>query len=651
VKDGGQRQKYTAIRTAITAAVVCGLAVAACFAVYYWDNKYTAPGEQARDGVLALDDQALDATPAVFLIDGWEYYGGKLLTPEDFAANPPVPDQYIFIGRYGGFEAGDPNAPPHGSASYRLRILIPDEVRMYTLELPEIYSAYRLYVNGVLTAAMGDPDPDNYRPATGDRAVSIEAGGSVDILLAVSDYSHFYSGVVYPPIFGEQSAVSAIMNARLTFRSDLCAVALTVGLLAALIGFLIRKNKLAILYSLLCVLFVGYVCYPITRTFFTGFQVQYAIEDFSYNAMLVVVMLLTRTVCGQKNKLGLIFILFGLFMCLASIIMPFLLPLGNLRVMTAYSALVSAYEWITAAFITGTAVFSMIKNKVNSRGLLYGFIIFDAALVMDRLLPLDEPIVTGWFIELASFALVLFIGVVIGREVAAGYRETAVMTERANSMERLYQSAQSYFTVLRREMDETEKVRHDTRHHFTMIGGFVKNRQYEKLSEYLAEHGGAFRDGGEQKEYCPINVINILSGHYDAIAEQNRIHFDIRCNFSAGGENQDGHTGMSDSDLCALYSNLLENAVEACLRVETGRRVIRVAVVRPDSGSLTICVWNSTDGNVRPEGVGFLSSKEEGRAGYGLRSIASIAEKYGGEASFSWDKRERMFESKVTVTA
>ncbi|MCL2461405.1 MAG: GHKL domain-containing protein [Defluviitaleaceae bacterium] len=646
------RRKYSAITTAILAAVVCCLAVCLCLAVYRYDNKYTAPGPQAQNGVLTLDGQSLAAYPAVFLVDGWEYYGGRLLTPEDFAVNPPVPDQYIFIGRYGGFDVGNPNTPPHGSASYRLKILIPDDVRAYTLELPEIYSAYRLYVNGKLTLTMGDPDPANYRPATGDQSVSIQAGGSIDILLAVSDFSHFYSGVVYPPIFGEPNAVSAIANARLAFRCALCAIALTIGVLAALIGFLSRKKKLAVLYGLLCVFFVGYVCYPIIRTFVTGFQVEYAIENFSYNAMLAVIMLLARAVCGQKNKLGYIFIVFGFFMCFVEVIMPFLIPLGNLRIMMTYSALVSAYEWIAAAYITGTAVYSMIKGKINSRGLLFGFLIFDVSLVMDRILPLDEPIVTGWFIELASFALVLFVGVVIGREVAAGYREAAVMTERANSMERIYQSAQSYFTVLRQEMDETEKVRHDMRHHFTMIGGFVKNRQYEKLSEYLAVHGETFRASGERKEYCPIDVINILSGHYEAIAEQNRIYLDIRCDFSAAaGEAEPEYVGMSDSDLCGLYSNLLENAVEACLRVKTGRRVIRVAVVRPTSDSLTICVWNSTDGNVRAEGDGYLSSKEEGRTGYGLRSIQSIAKKYGGRASFKWDRGERTFESKVTITA
>ena len=103
--------------------------------------------------------------------------------------------------------------------------------------------------------------------------------------------------------------------------------------------------------------------------------------------------------------------------------------------MMTYSTLISAYEWITAVFITVVSVCAVLKNAVHAKALFYGILIFDTALVMDRLLPLHEPIMTGWFVELAGFALILSLGIVIGQEVAAQYRETAVLTERANRVE------------------------------------------------------------------------------------------------------------------------------------------------------------------------------------------------------------------------
>jgi hypothetical protein len=317
--------------------------------------------------------------------------------------------------------------------------------------------------------------------------------------------------------------------------------------------------------------------------------------------------------------------------------------------MMACAALAAAFQWVTAAFITVIAVSAVLKNAVRIKPLLYGILILDTALVMDRLLPLYDPIITGLFIELASFALVLSLGVVIGQDVASGHREAAVLTERAGNMERLYQSQQTYFTVLRQEMEESKKMRHDMRHHFTVIDGFLQSGQYDKLSAYISEYRIASKTD-EAAEYCPIDVINVLSYHYGALAAKNNIHLDIRCDLRAG-EGEQSHVDMSDADLCCLYSNLMENALEACLRMKTGRRNIRVAVVRSGPGSLTFRIQNSTDGNVQVNGDSFLSSKSGDHTGYGLLSIRSIAEKYDGIVSFSWNKSERTFEANVTVTA
>lgn len=99
-------------------------------------------------------------------------------------------------------------------------------------------------------------------------------------------------------------------------------------------------------------------------------------------------------------------------------------------------------------------------------------------------------------------------------------------------MKRFYERQQTYFTVLKQEMEETRKIRHDMRHHFTMIAGFIQNGQYDKISDYVSQYTET-SVYGESKEYCPIDVIDVLAHHYDALAQQNRIHLDIRCDLSA----------------------------------------------------------------------------------------------------------------------
>ena len=643
---GSDKADNLPITLVLKVVMVFALSAVVFLMVYQFDNKYTAAGPQAKGGALILDEDTLTQYPILFLVEGWEYYNGQLLTPEDFEDTPPLPDQYMFIGQFGGFEAWN-GGSPHGSASYRLNIEIPEETKSYLLELPEIFSAYHLYINGRLVMKMGEPTKAGYQAETGNRSVSIEAADHIELLFAVTDYSHLYSGMVYPPAFGEVDAVSDLLSARLVFRSLLCAVALTVGLLSVMVGLLSRRTSLTAMFGLLCLFFVGYVSYPITRTLVNGGRLLYVVESISFCAMLSLTMLIAVEVSGLPKKWGLPFVSVGGLMCVAAVLLHLLLPFGNLNLILAYSWLISAYEWMAAVFILMAIWFAIRKEVAHITPLLYGVVIFVCALLADRMLPLYEPIYTGWFIELASFALVLCIGTVAGQEVATRYREGAIMAERAGSMERLYQSQISHFDMLKKEMEQTKAMRHDLRHHLLLMEEYISNNQYDKLGKYMKEYRSA-SVVGELQEYSPIDVINTLTHHYHGLAQQSGIRLDVRCDLKAAKD--PCYTEMSDADLCCLYANLMENAVEACRRMQEGDKFIRVAVFRTASNTLYIRVWNSAE-EVQARGGRFLSSKVGAPSGYGLLSVEAICKKYGGKAEFHWLSEKKEFESKVMVFA
>jgi signal transduction histidine kinase len=628
------------LRATLTLAVICILAVFLFLLAYYSDNKYSVKQPHAVNGVLTLDSDTLDAHPLLFLISGWEYYGGTLLSPGDFLQVTPIPEKYIYIGQYGGFEAGNKNAPPHGSATYRLTVIIPERPREYMLELPEIFSAYIAYINGEEVMRMGDPDPGSYHPETGNRTVTFTAGSKIEIIIAASDFSHLYSGMTYPPAFGDPGRVSNMLSARLAIRTAVCAVALGVALLSILIGLLSRNRKLTFLYGFLCVCFVGYVSYPILNTFASGFQPFYVIENASFCSVLLLSMFIQYVICNQKDKWSRYFWGFGIFCCAAAVLLPFTAYFHSVPIMYGYSWLISTYQFVTAGYLTIMAVRAFIKNSVPGLTLLGGIFIFNCALIMDRLLPLYEPIRTGWFIETASFALVIVIGAVIGQDVAAKYRESAILTERANSMERLSDMQQGYFAVLKQEMDETKAARHDIRHHFTVMKGYLQNKQYDELADYITEYQEPVCTD-ESEIYSDNNVINILAHHYYTLCEQHRIFFDVRCDLTEP-------IHVSNADLCGVLSNLLENAVEACLRIHTGRRTIRLGI-RNMGDDLSIRIENNTDGYVKQNGDTFLSSKGEGRIGYGLSSVRAIVKRYDGTVTISWDAEKRLFISIVVL--
>ena len=587
-----------------------------------------------------MTERDLSDYPVLHLVRGWEYYHDKLLAPEDFSANAPVPDEYIFIGQYGGFDSGNLALSPHGSASYRLVIELPADTRSYTLELTEIFSSYRLYVNGALVAQMGNPTPAAYRPETGNRTVTFEAGERTELLFAVSDFTGFYSGMVYPPAFGNPHAVSRLLAAKLIFRAALCFIALAIGILSIFIGLLNKRHTTTLLYCLLCFFTVGYTCYPITQTLFGGTPLTYALERISFCAFLTLVMALQRKTNPSHGKrdIGKLFILTGVLACAVAYLSPFIAAGGKLSVMLLYSKIMSAFEWLTAGYITYAAARAAAKSSARSVAILCGALILDCALVMDRALPLYEPIATGWLPELASFAMVLCIGVSIGQEVAEQYRARAVLDERMSGMERLNRLQLEHYRNLEHEIETSKRMRHDMRHHFVMMDGLIKKYDYEGLEKYIAGFG-AFVSQNERLDYCENRVINTLLSHFASLAMQNDILFEASCHV---GE----ELAISDADLCCILSNLLENAVEACLRMEQGNRFIHIGVTS-EAGLLAIRTKNSTVKRIDLHGS--LSSKPGTGHGYGLESVKTAAERYGGSANFSWNEAEHVFTCDLTL--
>ena len=87
---------------------------------------------------------------------------------------------------------------------------------------------------------------------------------------------------------------------------------------------------------------------------------------------------------------------------------------------------------------------------------------------------------------------------------------------------------------------------------------------------------------------------------------------------------------ISEIDLCVIIGNLLDNAMEACIRQdENENRFIRVYIGTLKQ-QLYICVTNSVGGEVKKVGKAYLSTKDSDTHGFGLMRIDRLADKYNG---------------------
>ena len=85
----------------------------AFFMMYLINNEYTAKGEQPIQGILCLDDK--DAAAKLhYLAREWQYFPGKLLTPEMLKKDPGYYSCYISIGERNEMELGNEEASTYG---------------------------------------------------------------------------------------------------------------------------------------------------------------------------------------------------------------------------------------------------------------------------------------------------------------------------------------------------------------------------------------------------------------------------------------------------------------------------------------------------------------------------------------------------------
>ena len=103
--------------------------------------------------------------------------------------------------------------------------------------------------------------------------------------------------------------------------------------------------------------------------------------------------------------------------------------------------------------------------------------------------------------------------------------------------------------------------------------------------------------------------------------------------------------GIEEIDLCSLFGNLLDNALEECERQESGERSIRLWSGL--KGGYQAVQVENTCRNIRRSGEYFYTTDkaDKDNHGIGMRLIEQICKKYNGELLIQAE------ESKIRMTA
>jgi len=207
----------------------------------------------AVKGVLDLRNQDISAKP-VKLIGEWNFYWKQLVEPGE---PPAANNNYAqFPQLWKEQQMNGKPLPSKGYASYSLTVLLPKQRPSLALEIPSVYSSYKIFVNGKLFAQNGRPaaTAENAAPfwSTEVSAVS-NVADSLTIIMQVANFWHAKGGTFKEIVLGDKKQLLLNHHRNTAFDLILAGCLFMGGLFFWGLSVFGRNDKIIFYFSLFCI--------------------------------------------------------------------------------------------------------------------------------------------------------------------------------------------------------------------------------------------------------------------------------------------------------------------------------------------------------------------------------------------------------------
>lgn len=189
--------------------------------------------------------------------------------------------------------------------------------------------------------------------------------------------------------------------------------------------------------------------------------------------------------------------------------------------------------------------------------------------------------------------------------------------------------------------EETRALRHDLKNHILALKQLAAETGDARILGYL--------DSMEESSQAALRRFSTGSALLDGILSQKaKDAQDADVAFEAE-LSAPILKNMNEADLCSLFGNLLDNAIEASRQQpDKNLRYVRVGM-RRFANQLSIYIENGFSGEIRRRDGLPVTTKKGSTHGYGLRNVRSIARKYGGGVTL--EHEGSMFRATVRLDA
>jgi len=234
---------------------------------------------------------------------------------------------------------------------------------------------------------------------------------------------------------------------------------------------------------------------------------------------------------------------------------------------------------------------------------------------------------------LLSFAIMLFVmwSFIILCYAIINVREKTKQKYAADFSRDIIATGRDHYQKINEQFEALRVLRHDYKFHLRTALDMLANGDMEKSKTYL----NGLHEQFEKKElpnFCGNVVINSLVSDYAGKCRDLNIEFNVSICIPQG-------FNVPNYEMCIVLGNLLENAVEACLKLEpsvTHYRQIKL-VLKPKGEQLVLMVRNTFNGEVVLDEDKIVSTKKDDSGGIGLESVKAVVDRFGEMFRINYD--------------
>jgi signal transduction histidine kinase len=212
---------------------------------------------QAEQGVLDVTNWDFSEKGIIPLDGEWEFYWNRLYTPEDFMkGDAPVKTGYIPVPLvWNKYKAAGKELPAFGYATFRLVITNNSAGKTKALKIPDMFTAYALWINGVLIARNGTVGRvrEQMRPEYRPQVAVIEQKSDVyELVVQVSNFQSDNAGIWTQIFFGEREQIVSNRENRKAYDLFVVGILLVMGIYHLSLYLLGKKERAILFFGLFC---------------------------------------------------------------------------------------------------------------------------------------------------------------------------------------------------------------------------------------------------------------------------------------------------------------------------------------------------------------------------------------------------------------